>query len=124
MIVIEMLAWWYTEAWIEQFQAITGRITRTLESFSVGLLTQTLFAPFRQIDAGNVRGSLEVQVRAWFDRTFSRFFGFIVRSIVIFAGCIAALAVGIVSIAWVIVWIFIPILPLIGLAIMLVAGNK
>ena len=89
-----------------------------LEAFSVGLLARTLFAPFRQIDAGGVRGPIGVQLRAWFDRTFSRFFGAILRSIMIFCGLVGAAGMFIAGIVWAALWLIIPFLPVVGLLMM------
>lgn len=121
MIVFDMLAWWYTTAWFELLRKTRQRVTSVIEAFSVGLLARTLFAPFRQIDAGNVRGPIGVQLRAWFDRTFSRFLGAIVRTIVIVSGCIMALFISITGIIWAVLWLVMPVTPILGLIVM-VAG--
>jgi hypothetical protein len=86
-----------------------------MDVFSVSLLSRSLFAPFRQIDAGSVRGPLGVQLRAWFDRSFSRVFGFFVRSIMIFAGSLSALVTLCAGALWAAFWLFIPMLPVVGL---------
>lgn len=119
MIVTDLLVWWYGTAWANVLKQIPERTQRVLGAFSVGLLARTLFAPFRQIDAGRVRGSLEVQLHAWFDRTFSRIVGFFVRSIMIITGCIVAVLVMIAGIIWALLWLVIPILPAVGVFLML-----
>jgi hypothetical protein len=78
-----------------------------------------LFDPFRQIDAGNVRGSLDVQMRAFGDRLFSRVFGAFIRSIFIVLGLLCALGTGILGMVVVLVWPFVPFMPLIGLGLTL-----
>ena len=115
MIVLDMLAWWYTTAWIAVLHAVYQRTVSVFETFSVVLLAKTLFAPFRQIDAGSVRGPIDVQLRAWFDRTFSRFFGAGIRTVMIVAGCISAIATFLAGIIWAAVWLVLPFLPLFGL---------
>lgn len=120
MVFFDMLLWWYGTAWVETLQAIQKRTTAIFETFSVGLLARTLFSPFRQIDAGRVRGPIDVQLRSWFDRTFSRFFGAIVRSVMIACGCFVALVVFSASIIWAAVWLIIPVLPILGLIMALV----
>lgn len=120
MIVLDMLAWWYTTAWFEVLHKVQHRTVNMLELFSVGLLVRTLFAPFRQIDAGRVRGPIDVQLRAWFDRTFSRFFGAMVRTAMIICGSVAAIGVFIGGVVWAAVWLLVPILPIVGLIIMVV----
>lgn len=120
MVFFDMLLWWYGTAWVETLQAIQKRAATIFETFSIGLLARTLFSPFRQIDAGRVRGPIDVQLRSWFDRTFSRFFGAIVRSVMIVFGLLVLGAVFITSIAWAAIWLIIPILPVIGLIMALV----
>lgn len=119
MIVTDLLVWWYGAAWVDVLKQVFGRAERILVAFSVGLLARTLFAPFRQIDAGQVRGSLEVQLHAWFDRTFSRVIGFLVRSIMICTGCLAAALAVAAGIVWAILWVLIPVLPAVGIFLML-----
>lgn len=119
MIVTDLLSWWYGTAWKTALTQITGRAERILGAFSVGLLARTLFAPFRQIDAGSVHGSLEAQLHAWFDRTFSRVIGFFIRSIVIISGCIAVVLAVVVGVVWAVLWLAIPVLPAVGIFLML-----
>lgn len=121
MIVFDMLVWWYTTAWLNLLRDVERRTIGVFEAFSVSLLARTLFSPFRQIDAGSVRGPIGVQVRAWFDRTFSRFFGAIVRSTMIVCGLIGTASMFCGGIVWAVVWLFIPLLPIVGLVIMVVA---
>ncbi len=120
MIVFDLLTWWYTTAWFEVLHKVQLRTVGVLETFSVALLARTLVAPFRQIDAGSVRGPVGVQLRAWFDRTFSRFFGAVVRSVMICCGLIGAFVIFALSLAWAAVWLAIPVLPVFGLIVALV----
>lgn len=120
MIVFDMLAWWYTTAWIDVLQATKRRTLGVFEAFSVSLLARTLFSPFRQIDAGSVRGPIGVQLRAWFDRTFSRVFGAVIRGVIIFCGLLGTASMFVVGIVWSLIWLVIPVLPIIGLMAMMV----
>jgi len=86
-----------------------------LEAFSVALLLRTLFDPFRQISAGQVRGSFDAQLRAMGDRLFSRVFGAVVRSLFIFIGLVGALLAGIIGLIELIVWPVVPFFPIIGI---------
>ncbi len=118
MIAIDLLAWWYTTECARVGRLIGARSRGVLDSFSVGLLSRTLFAPFRQIDAGSVRGPLEVQLQAWGGRMFSRGFGFVVRSLFISAGVVCAGGIALVSSLQFLLWLCLPIAPLIGLVLM------
>jgi fatty acid desaturase len=83
----------------------------------VALLLRTLFDPFRQISAGQVRGPLDVQVRAFADRLFSRVFGAVVRSFFIFIGLIATLGIGLFGVFELIMWPLVPLFPVFGIVL-------
>lgn len=93
------------------------RVKATIDYFSIDLLAKTLFSPFRQISAGGVRGPLDVQIRAFFDRLISRCIGAVVRLVMIGVGsaviCLHLLAGGFVLV----LWAFVPLLPLAGLVL-------
>lgn len=115
MLALALFSWWYTTAWKGVVSRLTMRLDRTLGFFSVGLLFRTLFDPFRQIAAAQVRGGLDVKMRAWMDRTFSRFIGAFMRSIFILLGILSALGVFVFGILQVLLWPLVPLLPLIAL---------
>lgn len=119
MIVAEVLAWWYAAGWWRLVREAAARTNNTLEFFSMGVLFRTLFDPFRQIDAGHVRGSLQDQWRSFSNRQVSRFIGAIIRGAVIFAGLVSALAVTIFGLVQIVLWPLLPALPFIGLGLML-----
>ena len=106
-------SWWYGAGW----RFIAGRarykISRLGEFFSIALLLKTLFSPYRQISAGAVNGPLNLRMRAFFDRQFSRFIGFFVRMIMIVAGVLTIIVLLVVSIVWLVVWPLLPISPVI-----------
>jgi hypothetical protein len=115
MLALALFSWWYTTAWKNLAQQIERRVDRCLDFFSVGLLFRTLFDPFRQISAGSVRGAMDVKMRAWADRTFSRFFGAFVRSLFIVLGLLSSAVLIIVGFVQLILWPVVPLLPLIGI---------
>jgi len=114
MLAIALFSWWYTTAWKDLARRIERRIGRTLDFFSVGLLFRTLFDPFRQIAAGKVKGSVDAQFRAWADRTFSRFFGAAIRGLFIVIGLLSTVLFMLIGFIQLVVWPFIPLLPLIA----------
>lgn len=118
MIMLDVLVWWYKVAWVDVLHDVQQRTIGVFQSFSVILLLKTLFAPFRQIDAGGVRGPINVQIRAWFDRSFSRVLGAAVRFIVIIAGCLTGLLVLLLGAIWAAAWLIIPLLPIVGIIVM------
>lgn len=119
MMALVLVSWWYTAGWARAAAGVGQSVRSVLESFSVGLLARTLFSPFRQIDAGSVKGSLDVQMRAFGDRLFSRVFGAFIRSIFIILGLLCALGAGLLGVVVVLLWPLVPLLPLVGLVLTL-----
>lgn len=100
---------------------VLERLAATADFFSVGLLLKTLFAPFRQISAGKVRGPLGVQLRAFFDRLISRLIGAMVRTAMILTGGILLVVHAVLGGLAIIGWLFVPALPLLG-AVLMIGG--
>jgi hypothetical protein len=100
---------------------IAERLAKAYDFFSLDILIKTLFAPFRQISAGQVRGSLDVQIRAFFDRLLSRCIGALVRSIMLVIGSLWTLILAIAGLIEGVLWLFVPLLPIIG-AVMFAIG--
>ena len=119
MMVVALLSWWYTAGWSRLANQSGKRISLVLENFSVGLLARSLFDPYRQISSEQVQGGLDAKMRALGDRMFSRVFGAVVRSIFIVVGSAGAVAVGVIGWVQIILWPFVPLLPIIGLIVML-----
>jgi hypothetical protein len=123
MMIVALFSWWYGAGWARAAKRVGQRMEMMLEAFSVALLLRTLFSPFRQISAGQVRGSFDAQVRAMGDRLFSRFFGAFVRSLFILIGLGGAGLAGLFGLIEIIVWPVIPFLPVIGV-LLAVTGIK
>lgn len=114
--VLVLFSWWYTAGWAQQAARVGARVSGVLEMFSVGLLLRTLFAPFRQISAEQgTRGALNTQMRAMGDRLFSRIFGACIRTLFIIFGLIGALFAAVLGVVQLLVWPFIPLLPIFGI---------
>lgn len=117
MIILSLFSWWYTTGWLALARKSGDRIQSVLNFFSVPLLLGSLFAPFRQISAGRVQGSLAVQLQAFGDRLFSRFIGAIVRSLLIILGVALVMLIAVISLLVLLVWPCIPFAPLIGVVV-------
>lgn len=117
MIVLALFSWWYSEGWTKLARKVDERTDAVLGFFSVGTLFATLFAPFRQISAGHVQGAPGMQMRAFFDRLFSRFFGAFLRGIMIVVGLVLALLSGLLGVAQLIIWPLVPLMPIVGLVL-------
>jgi len=96
------------------------RLAASADFFSIGLLASTLFSPYRQISAGSVAGSLGDQMRAFFDKTLSRFIGATVRSFMIVFGVIAMFLQVLFGFVILGFWLIIPFFPVIGLIAMII----
>jgi hypothetical protein len=114
MFIVGMLSWWYGVGWLRRSEMVRERLAATVDYFSIGLLIRTLFSPFRQIGAGKVNGPLAVKWQAFLDRTVSRVIGALVRIAIIFIGCVTIAFYTLIGGLTLILWVFIPFLPLIG----------
>lgn len=119
MFLVGIISWWYGGGLRARANASIDRLLKTADYFSLGLLVRTLFAPFRQVSAGSTNGPVGVQIRAFFDKLFSRLVGAVVRLFLLVFGLIALLFqtvwVGIVLI----VWPLIPVLPIVGVVLLI-----
>lgn len=120
MFIVGLLTWWYGTGWRQRAVIVKERLAATMDYFSIDLLLKTLFAPFRQISAGQVRGPLAVQWRAFVDRLVSRCIGAVVRLILIFVGIVAIMFFAIAGLLNLILWAVVPILPVVGAIMMLI----
>ncbi len=115
MFIVGILSWWYNAGWRQRVTILSERLATTVDYFSIDLLANTLFSPFRQISAANVDGPLSVKLQAFFDRLISRFIGAMVRSSMIVFGIVAIIVHCVVGFVTVVIWAFIPILPVVGI---------
>ena len=115
MFIAGMLLWWYGQGWRDAAVRVGPRIATLEDYFSIDLLLKTLFSPFRQISAGKVQGSLNVQMRAFFDRTISRVIGAMIRLFTIVIGLIAIVLYAVMGVIVLVLWAVIPLLPVIGI---------
>lgn len=121
MMISSLLAWWYGAGLKSRVNDQIDGLMKTVDFFSVGLLIKTLFAPFRQIDAGRSdKAPLDVRVKMFFDRLLSRFIGAGVRTVMIVAGLIVMALQMVVGFIAVILHITAPMLPIFGLTMMLI----
>lgn len=119
MFLASLLSWWYGLGWAKLVQKVMGRVHGVLEFFSVGLLFGSLFAPFRQISAGRVGGgTVQDQLIAFGDKLFSRFFGAVIRLLLIIIGLASAVVIAVFGGIFIISWPVLPVLPIIGVLLM------
>lgn len=102
MLAINLITWWYTAGLTHRIRSIARRLSRTADTFSIGQLLRTLFAPFKQIDAGASGQGPTEMLQAFLGRLLSRVIGFFVRTLMIIVGIVALvfwLIFGIVAVA-------------------------
>ena len=92
MLALNLLTWWYTTGLSIRIKSLGQRLARTADSFSIGQMLRTLFAPFKQIDAGASGKGPSEMFQAFLSRFVSRFIGFFMRTIMIIIGLIVLLA--------------------------------
>ena len=120
MFIAGILSWWYGPGWRERVLKMRESLASTMDYFSVGLLLKTLFSPFRQISAGKVSGPLSIQMRAFFDRLISRLIGAMIRITIMIVGLVTIFLFAVIGTVGVILWAFIPLLPLVGVTLWLI----
>jgi len=113
MFIVGLFSWWYGTGWLQCVARVRGNLMSVYDYFSFDLLLRTLFAPFRQISAGKVRGPLGVQMRAFFDRLISRVIGGIIRTTVLIFGSITLCIAVLIGVLRLVIWPLIPALPIV-----------
>lgn len=113
MFIVGLFSWWYGAGWLRCLVAVRDNLLSVYDYFSLDLLLRTLFAPFRQISAGKVRGPIGVQVRALVDRLISRAIGSIMRTVMIVVGSATLFIAAVIGLLRIVIWPIIPVLPVI-----------
>ena len=110
-----MLQWWYTRGWKIFVMKLVDKLRGAADFFSISLLLRTLFAPFKQIDAGGGGNSLGDRMRAFGDRLISRLVGAVMRIGILIFGLILLILESVIGLALVIIWSFLPLVPIAGI---------
>ena len=119
MAITEMFLWWYSSGW----KVFIGKLKTSLSSitdfFSMSSLVRTLFKPYRQISAESAgeHASLDIKFRMFLDRLISRIVGFFSRLTLLLVGLVIIVFGGIVSLILIILWPFIPLIPVVGIVL-------
>jgi hypothetical protein len=117
IMLFSLLSWWYDGGLKQRIKLLKDRQLKTMDYFSLDLLVKTWFAPFRQISAESVRGSLDLQMRAWFDKLLSRIIGGFMRTALIIIGIIVLATQAILNFFELIIWTVMPLMPMICLVL-------
>ena len=117
MFIVKSFTWWYISGWGVFISKVKDAFLSLTDFFSMNSLIRTLFKPFRQISAGTASAdsSLDLKFHMFTDRLISRIVGFFSRLFLLIVGCIIIILGGIVSLALIILWPFIPLTPIAGI---------
>jgi hypothetical protein len=117
MFIAGILLWWYGPGWRQRAVRLGERLMAVEDYFSIDLLLRTFFAPFRQISAGKVQGSLNVQMRALFDRIISRIIGAMIRFFMVIVGIVIITLNALIGVVLLACWALVPLLPIGGIVL-------
>ena len=120
MLLLDIFRWWYTPGFSVLLRGLKDSFAQTFDRFSFGSLLATLFAPFRQIDAGATGRGLSEKVQAWLSRSVSRLIGCLVRLVIFAVGLVVLLVKAVVSVVLLVFWPLAPLLPVVFLGCLLV----
>jgi hypothetical protein len=120
MLFTAFFSWWYGAGYAQHLARVRASGERLLDTLSLSQLLATLFAPFKQIDAVSARATvpMEVKMRIWFDRMFSRVFGSVIRSFMIIIGLLALAVWAVAALVRLVWWPLLPLLPVAGIVLM------
>jgi len=124
MLILEFFRWWYGDGLVVRIKSLFFILSRTADAFSIGLMFKTLFRPFKRLDAvdSGLTRSIDAIFRDLIDKLISRLIGFFARSFMIIAGFCSIIILSIVSIFIIILHLAMPVLPAIGIYLMLFGG--
>jgi hypothetical protein len=115
MLVWSYIQWWYGTGWQQTAGSVRTRIRSIYLNFSVPILLRTLMSPWRRI-VSNGGGSLSQRFHAVIDNFVSRWVGLGVR----LGALIAALVmIAITAVGGAIILILWPLVPIIGIALII-----
>jgi hypothetical protein len=107
--IFQMLRWWYGAGWLQATHRITSWPLGVERHFSVAILAQTLFSPWRRIVSMGGR-SLDAKIKDALDNFVSRCVGFVVRFTVLLTALLGMLISFIFGVAAMLAWPLIPLL--------------
>jgi hypothetical protein len=105
--------WHYGGAIRNLFQIWSNFVWFIFHFFSLGVLTRTLFAPWRRLDEGYAKGlAPEAWLQTLIVNGLMRTVGFIIRLIFIIVGSLVLLVMIILIVPVLIIWLLLPIVIL------------
>ena len=122
MLVLDLLSWWYSRGFSELINGLKERLRDAADFFSIRLLMQNFFSPYRQISAQGTSSSAENdRMPAFLDSLISRVVGTVVRLFVLLAGIIVIVLQITVGVVMIMIWPLIP-MTVVGGVILCLGG--
>lgn len=106
---MSFLAWWYGEKLGDIFNYFQAFLSFLFDFFSVRICLTTLFDVWRRDRISYKNLPLSQVLQAWSLNMASRFIGAVVKSITIFSFLITAIIFIVIYLAFVLCWLFFPI---------------
>lgn len=124
MLFVSLFKWWYSDGLRQRAKTMVMRLDGVVDYFSIDLLLKTLFQPFRQDVTGSVDGSLDVKLHAFADNMISRVLGALIRMTILIFGIISIILYSFLFILALVVWILVPLIPVISIVCMIFGVGK
>lgn len=122
MLVLDLLSWWYSRGFSELINGLKERLRDAADFFSIRLLMQNFFSPYRQISAqGTSSSAVNDRMQAFLDSLISRVVGTVVRLFVLLAGIIVIVLQITVGVVMIMIWPLIP-MTVVGGVILCLGG--
>ena len=122
MLVLDLLSWWYSRGFSELINGLKERLRDAADFFSIRLLMQNFFSPYRQISAqGTSSSAVNDRMQAFLDSLISRVVGTVVRLFVLLVGIIVIFLQITVGVVMIMIWPLIP-MTVVGGVILCLGG--
>ena len=111
MLILSFFEWWYIRGFCEYLEKFGDTLKNAADFFSLRLLVENFFSPFRQISAGGTTSlALGDRLRALSDYLFSCVFGAVVRFFLLVLGSVIIAVQAVFGLVFAVLWPFAPFL--------------
>ncbi|HKR82042.1 MAG TPA: hypothetical protein VJR27_03500 [Candidatus Saccharimonadales bacterium] len=107
--IFELFRWWYGAGWQKMIHNITVGPVSVERNFSVAILLETLFAPWKRMITVSGK-ALDARIQAMLDNLVSRCVGFFVRLFVLIAAALSIAGTFVAAVAVAAAWPLVPAL--------------
>jgi hypothetical protein len=111
----DIFGWWYSKGIRDFFIYLKAIFLKITDIFSVKLLLRTFFSPWKR-DITSMEGlPLNQMIQVIVFNLISRIIGALIKTIILFIYLIALSVFFAVSISLVLIWLFLPLISILGL---------